>query len=99
MILPVSPYSINNKQQFTAEKFRVPVKEIVYTIGGIRLWTKKCNLVREYSNPNAEQLYKQAKQTHDFREKARLYSEMGHYELVDMTLREKITQFLEHFLP
>ena len=101
MILPVTDYNIKNNQYFTAKakKFRLPVQSYIYTIDGIPIWSRRCNAVKEFSNPNAEQLYKQAKKTKDIKEKARLYSEMGHYELIDMDLRERVSAFLQRHWP
>ena len=101
MILPVTDYNIKNNQYFTAKakKFRLPVQSYIYTIDGIPILSRRCNAVREYSNPNAEELYKKAKKAKDLKEQARLYQEMGHYELVDMDLRERIFSFLKAMLP
>ena len=41
------------------------------------------NLYRVYENPSAEVLYKQAQKAQNWQEKAKLFAEMGHYELVD----------------
>lgn len=101
MILPVANSSINNNQYFTAKtkKFRLPVQSYIYTIDGIPLWSKRCNAIKEFSNPDAEELYKKAKKTKDLKEQARLYDEMGHYELVDMNLREKFVSLFRALLP
>ena len=92
-------YDIKKSRTFTAKKFRLPVKNITYTIDGITVWSKKCNLAKEFSNPNAEQLFNQAQQAADLKERARLLEEMGDFELVDMNLKKGISDFLQRKLP
>jgi len=82
-----------DNQSFESKKFRLPINDIVYTVGGIPLWSKKSHCVKEYSNPNAKQLYEKAKQTHDIKEMTKLYSAMGHYEIKEMNFVEKIKSF------
>ncbi len=93
MILPVIGNPISN-QAFTAKKFRLPVGDVVYTVNGRILWSRKSYSVKEYSNPNAEQLYKGAQKTKNISDKARLFAQMGHYEIVNMSAKEKIKAFL-----
>lgn len=80
----------NNYQQqnqtFEARKFKLPIKEIELTNPYTMACGKgsiKTNLYRVYENPNAKILYKQAQNAENWEEKARLYAEMGHYELAD----------------
>ena len=81
-------------QSFESQKLRLPINDIIYTIDGIPLWSKKSNCVKEYSNPNAKQLYEKAKQSHDIKEVMKLYDEMGHYEIKPMNFVEKVN-FIE----
>ena len=75
-----------NNQNFEARKFRLPVKTLDVTNPELiqyGLQTKKVNFVKEYSNPKAEVLYNKAQQTSNIKEKMRLLSEMGEFELYD----------------
>lgn len=82
-----------NNQSFGDKKFRLPIENIVYTIEGRTLWSKKTFLVREYSNPKAKELYEKANQTKNIKDKAKLYIEMGHYEIKEMNFLERIKKF------
>ena len=82
-----------NNLSFCSKKFRLPINNIEYNIDGRPLWSKKANSVKEYSNPKAKELYKKAQKSSDIREIAKLYEEMGHYEIKEMSFMEKIKSF------
>ena len=99
MIIPITDYRVNNSSSFMAKRFRIPIRNIVYSLHGMTLFSKKSNAVKEYSNPCAAELYSLAQQSKDINEKVRLYSDMGHYEIVSMAAKEKIKTFLRLPLP
>ena len=75
-----------NNQNFEARKLRLPVKYLDLTNPDLIEYgrqLKKVNIIQEYSNPNARKLYSEAKKTSDIKEKMRLLSEMGDYEIYD----------------
>lgn len=78
-----------------AGKFRLPVNHIVYTRHGEKVWKKRLHCVKEFSNPNAQELYNQARKAKDINEMTRLYNEMGDYELKEMTIIERIKSLFE----
>ena len=87
--------SISNRM-FEAKKFRVPIELVDYD----RIGTELVNFrkysgrwVREYPNPNAEEIYKQAQKEKDLNKKMQLLSSMGHYELKDISLKAKIIEW------
>ena len=77
--------SIDN-QSFESKKFRLIIGDQMYAHVGTTMTNFKTfgRYVQEYSNPKAEELYKQAKKTSNIKEKVRLYDEMGHYELKNL---------------
>lgn len=97
---------INTVQFQSNKKFRLPIKFETYDRFGSGLFnfrTLPGRYVKEYSNPNAESLYKQALQTTDWKERVRLYREMGQYRVINVSLRERIMDyfnklFLKSFL-
>ena len=75
-----------NNQNFEARKLRLPVKTLDLTNPELINYgrqTKNVNMVKEYSNPNAKVLYNEAMKSNDIKEKARLFSKMGEFELYD----------------
>ena len=77
--------SINN-QNFEARKFRLPIKKVDLTNPELIALGKQeveVNWYKVFENPKAGALYKQAQKAKDWQEKARLYAEMGHYEVVE----------------
>ena len=73
-----------NSQNFEAKKLRLTVKKMDLTnpdLINYGIQTKNVNLVKEYWNPNAKALYDQAMKTNNIKEKSRLLTEMGEYEL------------------
>lgn len=81
-----------NNQSFEAKKFRIPVDVIAKPEG--MPWCYKYSLpgkwVREYDNPEAEAIYKKAQKVKDIDEKIALYKQMGHYELKNISLKERL---------
>ena len=73
-----------NAQTFGAKKFRLPVKSAIIGHPDAGIAKRKVNWVKEYENPNAEALYKQAQNTNNLEEKLRLLDEMGEYRLIDI---------------
>lgn len=74
--------AVSSPITFEAKKFRLKMNSIEHidpnsghSFSAHMFWA------REYSNPNAEMLYKRANATKDIKEKAKLYSEMGHYQM------------------
>ena len=74
--------AVSSPITFEAKKFRLKMNSIEYidpnsghSFSAHMFWA------REYSNPNAEMLYKRANATKDIKEKAKLYNEMGHYQM------------------
>lgn len=83
-------------------RFRLPVKEYMTGIDPVKgeITHVSCNYMMVYKNPDARKIYKQALAAADIKEKARLFDEMGEYELVDMTqesrwsrMKHKIGEF------
>ena len=75
-----------NNQDFEARKFRLPIKTVDLTNLEIMELGKQeveVNWYKVFENPKASKLYKQALNATDWQEKARLYAEMGHYEIVE----------------
>ena len=92
---------VNAVQFQSSKKFRLPIKFVTYD----RFCTDLFNFrilpgryVKEYSNPNAESLYKKALQTTDWKERVRLYREMGQYRVVDVSLKERIKNYFNKLL-
>lgn len=74
---------ISAQTNFGAKNFRVPMNRLEYPDMSLGIvFSKKMFCAKEYSNPNAEKLYKQAQSAKTWKEKARLYNEMGHYKLL-----------------
>ncbi len=82
-----------DNQPFESKKFRLPINNMVYTIDGIPIWSKKAHCVKEFSNPNAKELYKKAQSAKDIKEMTKFYTEMGHYEIKEMNFIEKFKSF------
>ena len=75
-----------NNTNFEAKKFKLPIKTVDLTNPELMALGKQeveVNWYRVYENPKAKTLYKQAQKTKDWQERARLYSDMGHYEIVE----------------
>ena len=75
-----------NNQKFGARKFRLPITKVDLTNPEIMALGKQevdVNWYKVFENPKAGVLYKQAQRTQDWQEKARLFAEMGHYEIVE----------------
>ena len=75
-----------SNQSFEAKRLRLVVKKLDLTNPDLMQYgrqTKRVNLVKEYVNPRAEELYKKAMQTNNIKEKTKLFSQMGDYELYD----------------
>lgn len=73
-----------NSPNFCSKKFRLPVKTAI--VGNMRdgIANKKVNWVKEYSNPNAKNLWEQAMNETSLTKKLNLIDEMGEYRLVDL---------------
>lgn len=73
-----------SNQSFGAKNFRIPVKTAI--VGNVETGfvKKRVNLVKEYSNPNAELLWNQAQNETSMRKKLKLLDAMGEYKLVDL---------------
>lgn len=87
-----------NSQNFEAKKFRLPIKKIDFTHPDLLRYGRSeisVNYVKEYENPNAKEIYKQAMKIKDPFERAKKLAEMGHYELKDMSLTEKIKKIFD----
>ena len=75
-----------NNQNFEAKRLRVTVKNLDLTnpeLVEFGRQVKNVNLLKEYSNPKDKILYNRAMKTNNIREKARLLSKMGDFELYD----------------
>ena len=75
-----------NNQNFEARKFRLPIKTVDLTNPELMALGKQeveVNWYKVFENPKAGVLYKQAQRTQDWQDKARLFAEMGHYEIVE----------------
>lgn len=75
-----------NNQNFEARRLRLPVRKLDLTSPELIQYgrsVKRVNLVKEYSDPRAKSLFEQANKSNNIREKARLLSEMGDYEVID----------------
>ena len=87
-----------DNQTFCSKKFRLPIKDFVYAMDGIPIFSKKSYSVKEYSNPKAKELYKKAQRADTFKESAELYKQMGHYEIKKMNLIERIKDFFTIYI-
>lgn len=88
-----------NAQNFGAKKFRLPVKSMMVGDIDTGLFAyKKVSLVKEYENPNAEALYKQAQKAKNLKEKIRLFDEMGEYRLIDTSLKAKLEKLYNEIM-
>ena len=78
--------NVINNQIFEARKFRLPIKTVDLTNPEIMALGKQelaVNWYKVFEKPKAGALYKQAQNTKDWQERAKLYAEMGHYEIVE----------------
>ena len=92
---------IVSNTNFGNNKFRVPVTIVTRTVEDIhyRFPIRKGGYVKEYSNPEAKDIYKKLQQTKDIRERAKLDEQMGDYEIKPMNMKERIVEFFkERFL-
>lgn len=76
--------AINSQTNFEAKKnFRVYLNQLDARHSYLGFDTsKKIYCAKEYSNPKAEEFYKKAQVTKDWKTKAKLYEKMGGYELI-----------------
>lgn len=95
MILPIQGYS---SQNFTANKFRIPIKGITFSVDGFPVHAEIFKGYREYPNPNAEKLYNEAKKATNLAERIKLLSEMGDYHIVDINKEKLIDKVLRKSL-
>ena len=75
-----------HNQIFEARKFRLPIKTVDLTNPEIMALGKQevaVNWYKVFENPKAGALYKQAQNTKDWQKRAKLYADMGHYEIVE----------------
>lgn len=83
-----------SSQNFEAKKFRLPIKNLVDKAESGHEFPKffktPVNLVKEYSNPNAEAIYKEAMSIKDPFKRAEKLSEMGDYEIKDMSWKARL---------
>lgn len=82
-----------SSQTFEAKKFRLPVKIIQTKWGDIPV-----DCIKEFDNPQAEELYKKAQQNSNLKEKVALLSQMGDYKIIDNSLEKRINKFLKRVL-
>lgn len=73
---------------------RIPITEKVTVVNGEK-FVRKCNMVKEYINPDAQRIYKQLKKTHDLQDRLRLYQEMGEYKIIDLDLEKNKRLFIK----
>lgn len=75
---------INSQTSFySKKKFRIYSDTMEYVDLTSRItFSNNTRWAKEYENPDAEELYKRAKATKDWKEKARLFNEMGHYKML-----------------
>ena len=65
------------------KKFRIYSDTMDYIDFNSRItFSNNTRWAKEYENPNAKELYKKAKATKDWKEKVRLFDEMGHYKML-----------------
>ena len=81
--------NIVNRQNFEAEKFRIPIKNLETKWGFI-----ETDCYREYDNPRAEELYNLAKKETDLKKKIDLLDAMGDYRIVDKRVEKIVKKFL-----
>lgn len=87
-----------NSQTF-GKNFRLPVKSMVVGTHSNGIAKRKVNLVKEYSNPNAEKLWNQAMNETSLSKKLNLLDAMGEYRLVDLEQEKLVKKFLAKKLP
>lgn len=83
-----------SSQTFEANKFRLPVKTIQTKWGDIPV-----DCIKEFDNPQAEELYKKAQQNSNLEEKVALLSQIGDYKVIDNSFEKQINKFLKRVLP
>lgn len=88
-------------QNFEAKKFRVPLKKVDLTHPDFLKYGRSeisVNYVKEYENPNAEKIYKEAMKIKDPFERGKKLAEMGHYKLIDMSFKERVKRFFDKII-
>lgn len=88
-----------NSQNFEAKKFRLSIKALDFTepkygMGAPR-FKIPVNYVKEYENPNAEQIYKEAMKIKNPLERVKKLDEMGDYKLIDVSWQERLRRFFD----
>ena len=82
-----------NSQNFTAKKFRIPIKSTTLNKRGIGKQTKF--LVQEYSNPKAKELWNEALNEKDITKKLDLLNAMGEYKIVDINCNKNLQALMQ----
>lgn len=84
-----------NNQCFGNNKFRVPVTLVTRTAEDVHFCfpIRIGGYVKEYSNPEAKDIYTKLQKTKDIRELARLDEQMGDYKIKPMNIKEKTQMF------
>ena len=80
-----------NNQSFGTKKFRMPIKAITYGEPHMGYTVKTSeNIVKEYSNPLAADLYQKAKKEESIKEKIKLIDSMGHYRIRNLDAEKRL---------
>lgn len=88
-----------NNQSFGIKKFRLPIKAITYG-GPHESYTVKTtdNIVKEYPNPLAADLYQKANEVESTEEKVRLIDSMGHYRIRNLDAEKRLDNIFDRLL-
>ena len=95
--------NVISNQSFKADKFRMPVKIIKRADkvpSGMKFWPHNYqvsgNFVREYSNPNAKELFEKAQNASTIEEKIKYLEEMGDYKIINVENEKVVENFLKN---
>ena len=88
-----------NNQSFGTNKFRLPIKAITYGEPHMSYTVKTSdNIVKEYSNPLAADLYQKAEKEKSIKEKIKLIDAMGHYRIRNLDAEKRLDKVFNKLL-
>lgn len=90
-----------NLQIFAGKKFKLPLKTVDLTHPDFLAYGRTefpVNYVKEYENPEAEKIYKEAMKIQNPFERGKKLAEMGHYKLIDMSFKERARRFFNKII-
>ena len=91
-----------NAITFNSKKFRLPVTIIEnetlasFSSTSVNKYTVITDrFVKEFSNPNAEKLYKASQVVSTCKEKMKFLEQMGDFKIIDLEHEKKVKEFLK----